>query len=797
MVILNISGNRLGGLLLLILIVAHTADGAMPDATLRFTGTAVDADAHVLAGAMVEVYQNLYPKELYSPPSLLTNLTASSDGTFEFAFSGDTECVVRKPGLAPGWLMVGGVSWKIVLAPPTTLMGVVVDETGKPVRDAEVYVSVAHSGAPNEWRTYLHGNLARKLYSTRTDENGRFTLENFPANSRAELGVSAPGKVLPPRRVQYSTENLLCGSGQSDIRLVLESPVRIEGRVVTETDQPVADSEVELRADTTSFGVPWQSVVPVTNGTFCFTGISSGAYRIFGKFGTSALPDWVSEPVPVEVRAGQDSGGVEIKAIKGGVLEVKCVDKRTGGPVDEIFLTIYTGSDFVHGSSDTNGLYSFRVLPGSHRVVGTKGELRAQFAETKLESGQTNQVTLQFSSPPIVSGIVRDPDGKPCPGLQVWMPDGFSRGDLKTDANGRYQLVQRDNTHLVFVADQSRNLSVCRDIEEGVTNLDLTLAPSFTVTGRVQEAQSNPVANPKLHPYMNVGNMGYPLFWLPVVTNTEGHYKLTCLPTNWTYYILFGATGYGTAEKKIPTEDGFDIELSPVTLKRADLKLMGQVVDASGAALEKASLNVSGFGQPSIDVRTDTNGRFAFDVCEGRVHFSVWFHEMQTSVEAQAGDTNLVVVLKPRNGNSEDRPEPPKPKRASLVGKQLPALETVNLPADAAVRGKQVLICIFDPEQRPSRRLLRLLSEQNETLVQKGVTILAVSAAVMTGEGFEHWKQENPSPFKIGRVGEKTDRTRWAAETDMLPWLILADEQGKVTAEGFPWEDLPGKLGKK
>jgi hypothetical protein len=154
------------------------------------------------------------------------------------------------------------------------------------------------------------------------------------------------------------------------------------------------------------------------------------------------------------------------------------------------------------------------------------------------------------------------------------------------------------------------------------------------------------------------------------------------LPADRTYYINFGAKGYGSSQEKVPTEDGNVIELPPVVLKKADLNLLGQVVDSAGTPLAKASI--------------------------------------------------------------------------------------INLPSDAAAPGKAILLCLFDCEQRPSRQAIRLLTEQTESLRQKGVAVLGIQAAVVSSDSFDPWKQANPLPFKIGRITAKTAASAWAADTESL-----------------------------
>ena len=91
--------------------------------------------------------------------------------------------------------------------------------------------------------------------------------------------------------------------------------------------------------------------------------------------------------------------------------------------------------------------------------------------------------------------------------------------------------------------------------------------------------------------------------------------------------------------------------------------------------------------------------------------------------------------------------------------------------------------------------MLWLLTEQTESLRQKGVAVLGIQAAVVTSESFDRWKEANPLPFKIGRITEKTAASAWASEADSLPWLILANSEGRLAAEGFSLEDLAGKIG--
>ena len=158
---------------------------------------------------------------------------------------------------------------------------------------------------------------------------------------------------------------------------------------------------------------------------------------------------------------------------------------------------------------------------------------------------------------------------------------------------------------------------------------------------------------------------------------------------------------------------------------------------------------------------------------------------------AEAGDTNVVMTLGSRSGDVSQMP-----RRAAFKGSSLPDLTTVNLASDTAPAGKPVLLCLFDADQRPSRHVVRQLDEQAAALRQQGVTVLGVQAAVTSDETFNEWKTASPASFPVGRVTEKSEKSKWASTVPALPWLILTDANHRVIAEGFPLDELDAQIKK-
>jgi hypothetical protein len=132
--------------------------------------------------------------------------------------------------------------------------------------------------------------------------------------------------------------------------------------------------------------------------------------------------------------------------------------------------------------------------------------------------------------------------------------------------------------------------------------------------------------------------------------------------------------------------------------------------------------------------------------------------------------------------------------RAPLRGEPLPDLAPLGFAPGTVPTNKPVLLCLFDLEQRPSRRILRQLAEQHDALCQKGLTILGFQAAAMPTDSFKGLKDANPAPFPIGRFEQNSNKTTWVMQVPSLPWLILSDYKGRVVAEGFGLDELDAKV---
>jgi len=136
------------------------------------------------------------------------------------------------------------------------------------------------------------------------------------------------------------------------------------------------------------------------------------------------------------------------------------------------------------------------------------------------------------------------------------------------------------------------------------------------------------------------------------------------------------------------------------------------------------------------------------------------------------------------------------PKRPpSLVGKHLLHLNGIKTDfSPGQAKGKMILVCFSDMNQRPSRYCITELAKQAEELREKGVTIVAIQAPKVDEDTLNEWLKEHSVSFSVGTVEGDEEKTRFAWGVQSLPWLILADKEHIIRAEGFALEELDKKI---
>jgi protocatechuate 3,4-dioxygenase beta subunit len=469
------------------------------------------------------------------------------------------------------------------------------------------------------------------------------------------------------------------------------------------------------------------------------------------------------------------------------------------------------GQPSGNARTDRNGRFTFeRVCEGPLQLSANS---QRSYGSISAEGGDTNVVlrlgqnyrSSSGATTHKLKGVVTDADGKPATGAQVAVFPNNGIPWVKTGPNGEFNLTwslqpwqSQIGGALLVVRDTARDLAASEDLSEDVTNLEVTLKPALTLSGQVKSANDSPLHGAQVGLWLRAGNSYDQLNEQMATVNAEGRFEIKCLPPGPQYLVYATARSYGRGQQQVgPGAETNRLDLAPFVLKPADRVVAGQVLDAndkpvSGVNVSLMNVIAPGEGQPEGSATTDRNGKFRLQVCEGQVRLYAGSQNGNGYAQAavEAGDTNIVINLRSSSGGIRQ------PQRVSLKGGPLPDLTSVNLTADAAPAGQPVLLCLFDAGQRPSRHIIGQLNEQTAALRQKNVAVLGVQAAQVSDDIFNGWKSASPVSFPVGRLAEKSAKTRWASDVSALPWLILTDSSHKVVAEGFSLEELDAQIQK-
>ncbi len=135
------------------------------------------------------------------------------------------------------------------------------------------------------------------------------------------------------------------------------------------------------------------------------------------------------------------------------------------------------------------------------------------------------------------------------------------------------------------------------------------------------------------------------------------------------------------------------------------------------------------------------------------------------------------------------------PKVVSLFGEPLEKLDAFDIGVDSAkLKGKPILVCFWDMQQRPSRHCISQLGEQAQQLRERGVAVIAVQASKTDRNTLDEWVRKNGIPFPVGMIQGDEQKTHFAWGIMSLPWLVLTDRQHIVRAQGFGIGALEKKL---
>ena len=786
-------------------------------------GKVVGGGGEPIAGAKVGLHKVVILGDTSYKAEPAQETSTKDDGLFTFETNADsndltnqTVMLAEKEGLAIGWAnwrLAENLEVEITLGEAKVMAGKIVDESGSPVSEAEVGVTIMIVTAKNEPR-YLIGEVAPQILKSRTDAEGKFNFQRIPPDATAEFLVKKQGRAtittFDPSR--YRGGKLQFAAGQDNVKVVLPVEARIEGAVVEkDSGKPAAGVKVMALREQNQLNFGQEPVVSKEDGTFSINALPSGRHIIQLSLPPgSGLVDWVAQPVEVTTEPGKTISGVKVQVSKGGLLEVVVTDKDSGLLLERAAVSVQQqeNNQWFIALSDREGVARIRLMPGKYQVSGVfKDGWYAQENRQEtvsIENGGTAQVKWQLTGTPKVAGVVRDEAGKPVEGVGVRILPAGSQ-ETKTDGEGKFEAAWNRGgwgaEELVFylvARDEKRNLAAAVEIEKGTKTLDVELATGVIFYGSVTDQNDKRIGGAMVMVMLRGPNWGAGLGWSELRADANGTFEVKAIPKGYKYNITARADGYGQKQIEINTDGYLEnrIKVEGLMLAVANLSVSGVVVDVNDKPVADARVSCYGEGQQHLETQTDSEGKFVLDkICPGKVSVSVFVlgeKPLNGYLMTEGGAKDIKIVVGAQ-GRTERELVPKQP--ITLTDKPLPELKEfgIELPA-ADVNDRMILVCFWDMNQRPSRQCITKLAEQAGQLKEKGVNIVAIQDTKVDRTALDEWIKKYNIPFAVGMIAGKEEEVHLAWGVKALPWLILTDRKHIVRAEGFVLSELDGKL---
>ncbi len=550
------------------------------------------------------------------------------------------------------------------LEPGVPISGVVQDEAGKPIPQASV-TAMAWPTAGQEH------HYAYELGTAKTDEQGRWHIDNAPANvSGVSLNVHHPDYRRRPGQA----------AGGRESRTILSKAATVKGRVVDGSGKPVKGATV----DTGSMEHRDHRKPVATN--------ELGAYTIRGCEPGPAIVTAQAEGFGPEFREFNVPNGGEVEAPvirlrNASTLRVRVVD-RAGKPVAGVYLQIgkWRGHDSLlrvgaqsevawrspwNAQTDAAGRFTWTSAPSDAMFfhVFKDGYLRTE-PVSLTASEKEHVVTLDPTL--VISGNVTDAvTGKPVPrfrviqGLELKGNQGITwwRMGAAEYTGGRYSMKFDFPEKASYVRVEAPGYEPAESrgfrSDEGAMTQDFRVKPSAGISGVVLLPDGKPAAGVQVV----LGTQETPAFVRDGVfqhnsnaaTATTGPDGRFTLPKHEGLLLLVVAADAGFADA---TSDQFaksgKLLLQPWGRIKGDVRI-GRKPAAYQSVVylpELPSNRGDAVRMQSYDYhfKADSRGRFAIDrVIPGRGHIALVLNTTyrtqwcgQTPVEVKPGQATLV-----------------------------------------------------------------------------------------------------------------------------------------------------------
>ena len=521
-------------------------------------------------------------------------------------------------------------------SPKAKLRGrVVLESSGEPVANAEVWVLIRH---PEK-------RMGRK--STTTDEQGEFHFEELDEGSYT---LAAYHENLASREKRYS--GYKAEAGDESIVLKLREAPSLKVKVVTRAEaRPLEGATVRL-----TWTDRKRDHLTDANGEVLIQGLTPETWTIESR------AKGFGEDVQAVGLTGTDTVSVTAYVEPGLELFGKVRDEA-GVAVEGVGISVFPhdmgGEQIEYMETGADGSFRFEYLPAMGLTLNVSKEdyvRSSRNVTVTVAPGGRQELDLTLPRRPdggSISGMVTDSNGKPISGASV-VNRGGSSSELRettTDAQGRYRLddvYASFEKHDLFIKAKGfapQRLEFEPGTRERPAEVNVRLAPGHRIRGRVVNEQNEPLSGVRVA-YAHGDRFPGGDFGGTTNTDKEGRFEFDSLPVESPFAFRKG--GYSEMDDVALPLDGKEDVV--VTMRSAGV-IRGKVVDDStGRPLSSFTVRVTLSPDREADEpRGNLYGARAFDgeafaPSDGTFHMADFVRDMPLQVTVKAEGYSPVTV---------------------------------------------------------------------------------------------------------------------------------------------------------
>ena len=382
--------------------------------------------------------------------------------------------------------------------------------------------------------------------------------------------------------IHSTLENVQVTNGleTANTNFLLSASGGISGTVTDAVSgQPLQGVSIDAQITTGSISYGFGAVTDASGNYQIITDLNTGTYNVTA----SDAPGHIMKKITgVSVTAGQMTNNVNIALSRSATISGTVTDSVSSAALEGIIVNALDNSGNYVATSMTNstGKYTLNtdLATGTYNItiLFPPNHIPKTVQDFAVVAGSQYTVNLPLDPSGIISGrITNAANGQPLAEVAVFASSDDFSGIAYTNDTGYYRITDGLGTDSYTVVasygsgfNMTTGVSVTQGSETSNVNLQISVAPSGTITGKVTDTQGQPIQYASVYAEGSSGSGN-------ALTDANGNYAISMGLGTGSYSVMVGAPGFNSQ-----TQTGVNVVVNQVTSNvnfQLTVKLSGRI----------------------------------------------------------------------------------------------------------------------------------------------------------------------------------------------------------------------------